>query len=183
MPAYNHVICWLSDKIYKREFMKKELGITLIELMVVVSLCAILAMLVAPNLSALSNNSVLSDETNTLVKMLNLAKNTAINNNRVIVSCFANQDTCTTNNLSHFIVFADANDDNIYQDTESMIYDSTTLRGNLTYTPSESQSRFNLDGTVSAASTIRICAPDHTGYLITIPLSGRVNSTATNNGC
>lgn len=163
--------------------MKKNSGLTLIELMIVIALCAILAIVVAPNLSTLSNNSVLIDETNTIVKMLNQAKNTAINNNRTIVSCFANQNTCSTNNLNHFIIFADTNNDNVYQTTESIVYDSTMLRGNLTYTSSESQSRFSPDGTVSAASTIRVCEPSHTGYLITIPVSGRISSAATNIGC
>lgn len=163
--------------------MKKVYGLTLIELLIVIALCAILAVVVAPGLANLSNNSILSDETNTLVKMLNQAKNTAVNNNRVIVGCFANQNSCSVNNFNHFIIFSDLNGDNVYQNAETMIYDSTNLRGNLAYTPSAAQVRFSPDGTVSAATNIKICEPNHSGYLITIPISGRISSTANNNGC
>ncbi|MFX4229099.1 MAG: GspH/FimT family pseudopilin [Porticoccaceae bacterium] len=65
--------------------MKKNLGFTLIELMVTVALVAILAAIAAPGMSSFIENSQIKAEAQRLASLLSLARNQAITDNMPMV--------------------------------------------------------------------------------------------------
>ena len=80
--------------------MRSNRGFTLIELMVVCAVVAILVGVAAPSLNHFVQTNRLSNETNSLVSALNLARSEAINLRSPVTVCASNTagDDCGTNN-------------------------------------------------------------------------------------
>lgn len=88
------------------------LGVTLLELMVVVAIATILMMVAAPSFTALMSAQRASSAANALLNGMNFARNEAIKRNaRVVICKSANSSTCTTTGLwsQGWIVFQDSN--------------------------------------------------------------------------
>lgn len=99
-------------------------GFTLIELMVVVTLVAVLQSLAVPALSGLLNSMRLTAAVNSLFSSLLLARSEAIKrNSRAVVCKSASGDACATTGGwdQGWIVFHDANNNGIREANEAIL--------------------------------------------------------------
>lgn len=103
----------------------KQSGVTLIELMVVLSIAAILLGIGIPAFAALIHTSRLSSLTNELISSLHLARSEAIKRNARAVLCpSADGSSCEASGGWHqgWLVFHDANNNAVLDEEESVIH-------------------------------------------------------------
>ena len=116
-------------------------GFTLIELMVTLTVAAILTTLVVPNLRDFMRNSRLSGGVNDLLHSLNVARTEAIKRqNGNVVVCgstapAAANPVCTYDTFSGWIVFADTNSNWQHDNGEPVIEVHATLDTSVTVKP------------------------------------------------
>lgn len=95
--------------------MKKCKGFTLIELMVSVTIVAVVAAIVIPNFNEFIIRMRVDNEISQLHRLLLTARNSAINTNQDVTLCpIDNNSRCTTDWQNNIIVFIDTNDDDVY---------------------------------------------------------------------
>ncbi|RPJ45094.1 MAG: prepilin-type N-terminal cleavage/methylation domain-containing protein [Betaproteobacteria bacterium] len=102
----------------------KQSGSTLLELMVVLSVSAILLGIAIPGFSALTSNSRLVAATNELVSSLHLARSEAIKrNSRVVLCTSATGTSCVASGGWHqgWLVFHDPNNNAVLDSGETVI--------------------------------------------------------------
>jgi type IV fimbrial biogenesis protein FimT len=94
-------------------FMKKQSGLTLIELMVTLSVAAILLVVAAPSFVSARKDNVRTTYINELVSSLNLARSEAAKSNSTIAICPSSDgEACAGDNYdSGWIVFRNDNGD------------------------------------------------------------------------
>jgi type IV fimbrial biogenesis protein FimT len=98
--------------------MKKQNGITLIELLITVVILGIMASIAVPNFSSFVRNSQRSAAYNSMAGTINLARLEAIKRSRVVVLCASpDQSTCATATNANWndgwLVFVDNNGDGV----------------------------------------------------------------------
>lgn len=107
-------------------------GFTLIELMVTLTILAVLAGLAAPSFRQAVANNRLKSHISTLQSSLMVARNEAINRkSRVVVCKSADQASCTTSGhwQQGWIVFIDADDDATVDAGETVLQKVSALSG------------------------------------------------------
>ena len=98
------------------------LGFTLTELMVTVSLAAILAAIALPSFNNVIRNSRMATATNDFIAAVNLARSEAVKTNRGAALCAsANGTACGTDWSAGWMVFSDPNGDGVAQTTELVL--------------------------------------------------------------
>jgi len=96
--------------------MKKRKGFTLIELMVALSIVMILVGIGIPSLNKFIVELRVDNEISLLCRILLIARNTAINENKTVTLCPLNdQNTCENQWKNALSVFVDANNNKIYE--------------------------------------------------------------------
>lgn len=160
-------------------------GFTLIELMVTISVAAILLALAAPAFQGLLISNRITAQTNDLVSDLAFARSEAIKRGVRVTVCFANTATTCgagTNWTQGWIVFVDggtagdATGDTILRTHEALrgnnTLTATTLTANhfISYFPS---------GTIDATETFRLCNVGFLGRIVGVSATGRVNTMNT----
>lgn len=163
---------------------RREHGVTLIELLVTVSIAAILLTIAVPSFQTFLQRNRVQSAASDLVAALNLARSEAIRQGRRVSVCgsanpAATSPTCGTNQWGRgFVVFADADGDGEFDADEDEVLRTgvfptglsvTTgnhLRQSITYTASGRPHAFNND-------TIRFCAGNFRRDVI-INTAGRV---------
>lgn len=161
-------------------------GFTLIELMVTISVAAILLALATPSFQSLLISNRISAQTNDLVSDLAFARSEAIKRGARVTACSANTPTTCgagTGWTQGWIVFVDsgtagdATGDTILRTHEA-------IRGNnaLTSTVNHFISYFP-SGTIDAAKTFTLCHTATRGRTVDVSLTGRVTTTTTPLDC
>jgi type IV fimbrial biogenesis protein FimT len=108
------------------------MGFSLVELMVTVSLVAILAGLAAPSFQAQIDNSRLGSHSSTLMSSLLFARSEAIKRNTRVVLCkSADGESCTTSGdwQQGWIIFVDADNNATRATTEQVVQQMPALSG------------------------------------------------------
>ena len=163
--------------------MKKCNGFTLIELMISVSIVAIVAAIVIPNFNEFIVRMRVDNEISQLHRLLLTARNSAINANRDVTLCpIDNNSHCTTDWQNNIIVFVDINDDSIYSpelnEVIIRIKSSAKINDKLQYGLFRKKIKFAATGRTTgwgSNGTLKYC-PEHNTELsraIVIATSGR----------
>jgi len=94
-------------RILKKAPHSKQVGFTLIELMVGVSILAIMLMIALPNLSDFTTRMRVDNEISELNRLLLVARNTAINEGVTVTLCPLSANVCSNNWKDELTVFID----------------------------------------------------------------------------
>ena len=161
-------------------------GFTLIELMVTISVAAILLALAVPAFQNLLISNRITAQTNDLVSDLAFARSEAIKRGLIVSACVANTPLTTpptcgagTNWSSGWIVFVD--NGTIGDATgDTIIRVHEALRGNNTLNSSGNNFiSYFPSGTIDATETFTLCHTATRGRTIVVSATGRVNTTQT----
>lgn len=165
--------------------MKKNLGFTLIELMITVLLVAILAAIAAPGMSSFMENAQIKSEAQRLASLLALARNQAITDNlpMVVSGSFAN-------NALNIDIYSNSGDDATltFEAGDTYIERSTGSQteldiGSNAVVSDDNIILFDDDGRLdeAGAAIVTFCNESNTrGRQVTVNNIGRVSTTDLN---
>ena len=165
---------------------KNSNGFTLVELMVVVTILAILAGIAAPNFPSMIKDDRLSAANADFMVALQLAKSESVARVSPVSICRANADFTDCANSGNWaqgwIIFTDANGDGAFSGGDVVLRAHEAL-ASLTYRgtgEAKTDITFNPSGSTSIASTEAVIACDDRGFTsgkgIIITITGRGSS-------
>lgn len=122
--------------------MKKQTGLTIIELMFALALMAVVMAMAVPNFSQLIKNNRLTSQANEFITAINYARNEAIKRNQNVILCRSSTGASCgggTGWEDGWIVYADTNSNSSLDSGEELkifgaLAGNNTLRGNANYT-------------------------------------------------
>lgn len=158
-------------------------GFTLVELMVTVSVIAILAAVAVPGMTALINNSRLNGQSEEMLSSLQLARAESIRRNaRVTVCPSTDGSTCASSTAwTQWIV---RGHDNV-NGTDDVIR-SNTASGGVQVSGPAAGIVFKPSGLIDAQQVVTVCMPTSNPSLnqraLTVMISGVVSSSKVNGG-
>ncbi len=108
---------------------------TLLELMVTLSIVAIVMAIAVPNMSQFVKNDRLTSYSNTLLSDLMLARSKAVQRNQPVIVCASSdQTTCTGGDFKDgWIVGVDTNRDGAIGNADELIRVQNKIKGDITY--------------------------------------------------
>lgn len=160
--------------------MKKHVGFTLIELMVTLTIAAILLSVAAPSFVTMIKNNRITTTTNDLLADLALARSEAAKRGQSASICISDGTSCTgTNWLAGRIVFSDAGTVGTKDGNDQILRVTEAIGNNTTITSSGFSTtgyiRYNAMGQLGTNGSFKIC-DDRTGNFgrsISITTTGR----------
>lgn len=145
-------------------FSKRQAGVTLVELMIVVVIAAIMAAVAAPSFSSFIQNTRLTSTMAQLTGDLNRARSEAIKrNSRILVCAHAvNGTTCSGTSWNNgWLVCYDGDQDGACDSGDSTnpnpMVTRQAINSRLDLTGTAATIRFNPNGTANAAATLALC--------------------------
>lgn len=151
---------------------RRELGVTLVEMLVVVAITAILTGMAAPSLRATMDSVKLSSASNLLLSGFHLARSEAIKrNSRVVVCKSSDGESCASTGgwEQGWIVFHDANNNSVRDAQEVVVRREQHLAMSLRLTGNQAVSRYvsfaptggtKVTGGSFQAGTLTLCHED-----------------------
>ncbi|MFL0801631.1 MAG: GspH/FimT family pseudopilin [Agarilytica sp.] len=144
--------------------MFKQVGFTLIELMVTLAVASIFVTLAVPSFqSSIENNRILTLN-DKISATLQLARSEAIARSRSITICFSNdQTTCSGTWSDGWIVFVDEDSDRVFDNGTDVLLKANDSKNN-TYQVSlisdeVNSFQFNNEGRAVERGTYQVCGP------------------------
>lgn len=141
--------------------MNREVGLTLVELMVAMAIVAIVAVVGMPSVSSFMDRGKIDVSTTKMLRSIVVARSEAVTRNQPVVMCTSNNgESCTTSDWEDgWISYADENGDGGLDTGEPVVsvngaVERVTLRsenGAVTFLP---------NGSVSATETFFTCGSD-----------------------
>ena len=152
---------------------KDSNGFTLLELLITVSITAIVVAMAAPSFTDVLDDNILLTQTNQFATAINVARSEAVKRNSRVLICKRAGNQCATSNAANWedgwIIFADDNDNNIV-DTGEEISILDPLRTNYTLRADSIDTNwlaFSASGkassnvaTIFTGIAFRLCSPD-----------------------
>lgn len=173
-------------------------GLTLIELLVTISVVAILAGLAVSNFRTLINNSIRTATVNNFVGYLQYARGEAIKRNVNIVICKSTDgESCVTSGEweAGWLVFLDHDDDGVLEDIDAddvlakgieILKIQTALDGSISFRSSSNVIAYKRDGTTDGTIDFTFCDSRGASYskTVNVYMTGRqeVSETLSNGG-
>jgi type IV fimbrial biogenesis protein FimT len=131
---------------------------TLIELMVTLSVIAILAAIAAPSFSDMIQDNRLIANSNTLTGALALTRSEAVKRaNSVTICASSNQSSCTGDWHDGWIIFSDADEDAVVDTDDTVIQVQQGLANNVTVRFDNNRVIYQSSGFSSFNGTFVIC--------------------------
>lgn len=115
--------------------LRRQRGITLIELLVTLSIAAILLTVAVPNFITFVQNNRLATQANDLVTMLNYARSESVKRNQRITVCSSTTGSACAGSTTWetgLLVFADTNGDGVVDGGEDILQVRQEMEGNNT---------------------------------------------------
>jgi type IV fimbrial biogenesis protein FimT len=161
-------------------------GTTLIELMVVVSILAILGTVGVPSFLSILTKSRITSETNQLNGLIRFARFKAIENEQLTVLCpTSNYSLCNEGWNAPKMVFIDANHNNERDPQEPMLMSMPKSNNNNQIYSRNRALKFYESGITASPASVRIC-PDSKeakyAKLLTVSLQGKIKLSRDRNG-
>ena len=162
--------------------MKKAMGYSLLELVIVVALVGIVFSIAVPSMRVLTQNDRLVTHINTMVGHLAYARSEAVKRSQQVSVCVSNDAaTCTGGSWEDgWIVYIDADADNAFTANEQILRVQQALGGNNNVTTTlGNQITYDYRGFTNAAGSMLLC-DDRSGDLgktLTITNTGRVRTS------
>jgi len=117
----------LNDNLMK----KRQLGVTLVELMITVAIVGILISIVTPNIRPTFTKSSITADINDLNSLFQHARFTAVDQQSTVVICpSADFSTCSTSWTDSKIAFIDANNNDTLDANETLLSSTEALASN-----------------------------------------------------
>lgn len=108
---------------------EKQQGLTLVELIVVISVSGILLTLAAPSMTEFVTRNSVTTRINQLVHTIHMARQSAIFRNRIVTLCRSDNGTnCQGQWHEGMLLFVDSNNDRTLDEDEELIYRFPALR-------------------------------------------------------
>ncbi|USE37526.1 GspH/FimT family protein [Endozoicomonas sp. SCSIO W0465] len=170
---------------YHRFSPSKAMGVSLIELLVSLSIAAILIAASAPNMKTLIVNNRIENVADELYGNLMLARSEAVKRQRTVTLCSTVDDlTCDESNSGWhhgWLIFTDASDDGLLNDNDQLIRRVTEQSALITILWNRGYSlRFNSRGQTNQAGTFQVCDQgsnsDAKAKAIIISMTGRLRT-------
>lgn len=149
---------------------RRTLGFTLLEMLVTLTLLAVLTAAAAPSFSGLLQSNLAAAHAEALMTSLTLARSEAIKRNLRVTLCkSADGASCTTEGdwAQGWLVFVDRDSDGVLDPDEGVLRMQAVLPGKFTLTNSNARNWYAYRSDGSAASsgglvtgTFRVCPPD-----------------------
>lgn len=160
--------------------MKKHTGFTLVELMITLSLVAIMAAMAVPSFTGFIANNRLAAQANELVASLNLARSESIKRNTRVTVCPTSTGTgCGGTWGQGWLVFVDAGNPGVVDVGDAILRVGDAVSADMGLTTTASPVMFQSIG-LTTQSTFTLTATNCTGNnvrLIDVAPSGRVATT------
>lgn len=159
----------------------KQIGFTLVELMITILVLAIAAGFALPSFQSLIlRNSVVANS-NQLVGALNFARTEATKRGGGVYAATLNDATAGNEWGSGYVVFADADADATYDAGEELRF-FEAMPQNVTLSSATDSVRFLGTGLAADTLSLALCSSDGNidGQTISVSLSGRVTSATLN---
>lgn len=154
-------------------------GLTLLEMLITLSIIAILMTVVAPNVQSILKSNRVTADINNFSAVAQQARFSAINEQQAILLCPSqNYSSCTTNWADAKMVFADANGNGSRDDNEPLIATTDPLSKTNTISGINNAITFEDNGGISTAATITICPNDgeaNDASALILSLYGRIS--------
>ncbi|WP_273429835.1 GspH/FimT family pseudopilin [Chitinibacter tainanensis] len=165
--------------------MRKEIGFTLIEMMIVVALLGIIAGIAAPSLAMFAKNSALSGASEDLLNVFSYAKTEAIKRGASISVCnsanpTADTPTCVTstpNWTTGWLVFLDADGDSSYDSGETLLQIGHAVKNVSSISVSNNTKALRFRSVVLAGSSdtvFTLCNSGAKARTVTVDKVGRI---------
>ncbi|MFT2092915.1 GspH/FimT family pseudopilin [Paraglaciecola sp. 2405UD69-4] len=158
--------------------MKQQKGVTLIEMMIVISIIAIVLLFVAPSMQSIIIKNRIVSEINDSSALIQFARHTAINEQALTVVCpSADYATCSTDWNDPKIVFIDEDANSNRGNDETLLVSVEASSDTNVATVSKDIIRFTENGSALNIVEYKICHKDGDATYargLTINLQGRV---------
>jgi len=170
--------------------MTKTRGFTLIELMVTLSVAAVLLTVGVPSMREMIANNRLTAATNTFVSSLNIARSEAIKQGRNATMCVSDaspQDQCTGGDWDKgWIVWVDVNQNGNLDYPAEVIRTVQPLSTSVQLTSAQNSFRIDSQGSVdNPNATLDVCdnRPAEIGRQLRILATGGISLNSQYGGC
>lgn len=164
-------------------------GFTLIEILVTISIAAILTALAAPSFNNAVTSNKLAGFANSFVASAQLARSESIKRNSVVRVCHsANGTACATSGewQQGWIVFNDVDNDSAVDTGETVIQVQQSLSADYNFTGDSYNMAFQPTGGVPSLVTLNLCrarpSAGREERSIRVTLTGRLTVTKTTTG-
>jgi len=171
--------------------MKKEIGFTLIELMITLALAAIVLSIAVPSFSTMIQNNRLISQTNQLVASLNHARSEAIGRGNTVTICSSSdQITCGGGWNTGWITFVDINANGAFDGaSDTLLKVNQGLGGNNTLKGTGNTDSISYLSTgftdLAASASFSLCDTrgNSYGHQVSLSTVGRLSSSTAPVSC
>lgn len=138
---------------------KRQLGVTLLEMLISLAIIAILLTVVAPNIQTILAKNRITANINDMSAVIQYARFSAIDQNATTLVCpSANFETCSTNWNDAKIVFVDINNDgNRNVNTEPLLMTTQAVSSQQYFEGPAQVLVFDETGATNAISSFKLC--------------------------